>query len=160
MDCLYETKTVLTEEEFVRYNLAVTRKVRRIRGIIYGVMMLVLVLEAILLRVLFPAMVAAVFAVLWFAVIRPLSIRSLKKTFASNKLMKDEEAVFLFYDTYFVEKTEHGEGRIPYEQLDRIIETPQNMYLMIAQNQGYSLVKENFPEGLEVFLRALPVKHV
>lgn len=159
MDCLFETKTVLTEEEYIRYNLAVTKKMRRARDIIYGAMILVMLLESVLLRAPVPAIAAAILGLLWLAVVRPLNIRAIKKTFASNKLMKDEEATFLFYETYFVEKTERGEGRVPYDRLDTIIETPQNMYLMIAKNQGYSLVKANFPDGLEEFLRALPVKH-
>lgn len=159
MDCLFETKTVLTEEEYIRYNLAVTKKIRRARDIIYGVMILVLLLESVLFRALVPAIAAALLGLLWAVLIRPLNMRAIKKTFASNKLMRDEEATFLFYETYFVEKTERGEGRVPYDRLDKIIETPQNIYLMIAKNQGYSLVKANFPEGLEEFIQGLPVKH-
>lgn len=159
MDCLFETKTVLTEEEYIRYNLAVTKKMRRARNIIYGVMILVLLLESVLFRALVPAIAAVLLGLLWAALIRPLNMRAIKKTFASNKLMRDEEATFLFYETYFVEKTERGESRVPYDRLDTIIETPKNIYLMIAKNQGYSLVKANFPEGLEEFIRGLPVKH-
>ena len=159
MNCLFETVTRYTLEEYERYNLAVTRHARKVQSIIYGVIILALVVESILFGLYFPAVVAAVLVILWVAVIRPLNRRVVRKTYESNKLLKDAEVTFSFYEMHFVEKTENGESRVPYDQLDRIIETPKNMYLMIAKNQGYVLAKKNFPEGLEDFLRGLPVKH-
>ena len=158
MNCLFETTTKYTLEEYERYNLAVTRRARKARRIIYGVMILALVAESLLFGLYFPAVAAAVFVILWFAAVRPLNRRIVRKTYESNKLLQDAEVTFSFCETYFVEKTENGESRVPYDQLNRIIETPKNVYLMIAKNQGYVLVKENFPEGLEDFLRGLPVK--
>lgn len=158
MNCLFETSMKYTLEEYERYNLAVTKQARKARLIIYGLMVLALVVESILFGLYFPAIAGAVFVVLWFVVVRPLSRRAIRKTYESNKLIKDAEITFFFYEQYFVEKMENGESRVPYDQLDRIIETPKNIYLMIAKNQGYALIKENFPEGLEEFIRALPVK--
>lgn len=158
MNCLFETTTKYTLDEFKRFNWALSKKARRVRVIIYGLLILALLLEALLFRLAFPAIAAGVMAMFWLAVIL-LNGRAVKKVFESNKVMKDAEIAFEFYDTFFVEKMENGETRIAYDQLDRILETPTNIYLLIAKNQGYILNKANFPEGLEEFIRSLPVKH-
>ena len=160
MDCLFETKTKYTWEEFKRFNQVITRKGRRVR-IIAGVAMgLVLLAEAFLLRNMFLAIFTVIFVPLWLVLVFLLNKRSIKKAFEANKLLRDADVAFQFYDTYFVEKTSFGETRVTYEMLDRIVEIPTNVYILVSRNQGCVLCKENFPEGLEEFLRALPVKHV
>ncbi len=79
-----------------------------------------------------------------FAVIYPIILwigfrRQNKKVFMSNKALKNAEAVFEFYDTYFVE-------------------SKTNFYLMTAKNQGYILIKAEFPKGLEELLHNLRIK--
>ena len=64
---------------------------------------------------------------------------------------------FEFYNDYFTETNEYGNTKLEYNKLHKIIETKTNFYLMIAKNQGFILVKENFPEGLEEFLRNIKI---
>ena len=64
---------------------------------------------------------------------------------------------FEFYDTYFIETNEYGNTKLEYSKLHKIIETKTNFYLMLAKNQGFILVKDNFPEGLDEFLRNIKI---
>ena len=59
--------------------------------------------------------------------------------------------------TYFTEENSYGNTKLEYSKLHKIIETKTNFYLMIAKNQGFILIKENFPEGLEEFLRNIKI---
>lgn len=97
-----------------------------------------------------------------FAIIYPIVIvilvnRQIKKVWKSNKIAQDMNVAFEFYDTYFTENNESGDTRVEYSKLHKIIETKTNFYLMIAKNQGFILVKKNFPDGLEEFLRNIKI---
>ena len=41
--------------------------------------------------------------------------------------------------------------------MDCLYKTKTNFYLMLAKNQGFILVKDNFPEGLDEFLRNIKI---
>lgn len=82
----------------------------------------------------------------------------IKKVYNSSKISHDLELSFEFYNDYFMKKDKTGETKIEYSNIYKIIETKTHFYIMIAMNQGYILVKENFPEGLEDFIRKLDVK--
>ena len=71
--------------------------------------------------------------------------------------LQNAEVNFEFYNDYFTETNEYGNTKLEYNKLHKIIETKTNFYLMIAKNQGFILVKENFPEGLEEFLRNIKI---
>ena len=97
-------------------------------------------------------------ALLWPILLILVYYISIKKAYASNKIMQDIATTFEFFDTYLVEKSTVGESVVEYSQLHKIIETKTNFYLMIASNQGYILPKENFPDGLEEFLRNIIIE--
>lgn len=82
----------------------------------------------------------------------------IKKVYNSSKITHDLEASFEFYQDFFMKKDKTGETKIEYSNIHKIIETKTHFYIMIAINQGYILVKENFPEGLENFIKRLDVK--
>ena len=63
------------------------------------------------------------------------------------------EVIYHFYDSFLEEKNFTGCAKYEYNQLYKIRETKTNFYLMIARNQAYILIKENFPDGLAEFLR-------
>ena len=93
-----------------------------------------------------------------FTIIFPLILywiqnRNIKKIYNSNKVVQNLDVIYEFYDTYFVEKSEHGEMKIEYSKFDEIFETKTNFYLMIAKNQGYMLPKSDMPSELEEFIR-------
>ena len=146
MDCLYQTATPFSYEEYKKYTWVVSfNKKARIRLAILELIVLAL---AALTRNLF----LLVFAAVYPAVIVLIQNRRIKKVYQSNKLLQDRMITFEFYGTYLIEKTEHGSTRIGYDKLHEIIDTKTNVYLMIAENQGYILKKSEFPAGLAAFL--------
>ncbi|MBQ9992076.1 MAG: YcxB family protein [Firmicutes bacterium] len=148
MNYLYQTTTKYNFEEFKKYTWVLINKKRLIISLC--------IIEA-----------ACVFlAIFWdnpffyaFGAVYPLMLigmqnRRIKKVWESNKLAHDRENIFEFYEDYFIVHTPNAEAKIEYSQLHRIIDSPTNMYLMLAANQGYPLIKANFPEGLEAFLKS------
>ena len=151
MDCLYKTKTINTFEEYKRFSRRLLCNKRSI--IIYALAGTFLIVDGIVLDN---------FWFIAFAIIYPLLIwllhnRQVKKVFKTNKALQNAEANFEFYNDYFSETNEYGNTKLEYNKLHKIIETKTNFYLMIAKNQGFILVKENFPEGLEEFLRNIKI---
>ena len=151
MESLYKTKTINTFEEYKRFSRVLMYKKRSI--IIYALLAAFLILDGIVLD----NMIFIVFAVVYPFVIWLLHNMQVKKVFETNKALQNAEVNFEFYDTYFTEENSYGNTKLEYSKLHKIVETKTNFYLMIAKNQGFILIKENFPEGLEEFLRNIKI---
>ena len=151
MESLYKTKIINTFEEYKRFSRVLMYKKRSI--IIYALLAAFLILDGIVLD----NMIFIVFAVVYPFVIWLLHNMQVKKVFKTNKALQNAEVNFEFYNDYFTETNEYGNTKLEYNKLHKIIETKTNFYLMIAKNQGFILVKENFPEGLEEFLRNIKI---
>ena len=151
MESLYKTKIINTFEEYKRFSRVLMYKKRSI--IIYALLAAFLILDGIVLD----NMIFIVFAVVYPFVIWLLHNMQVKKVFETNKALQNAEVNFEFYNDYFTETNEYGNTKLEYNKLHKIIETKTNFYLMIAKNQGFILVKENFPEGLEEFLRNIKI---
>lgn len=147
MECLYTMSSKFTFEEYKRFNYALLKKKHHF--------LILAIYEIVLL--LFGIGTANIFMIT-FVIIFPLLLfwiqnRSIKRVYNSNKVAQDLDVTYEFYDTYFIEKSEHGEMKIEYSKFDEIFETKTNFYLMIAKNQGYMLRKSDMPNGLEEFIR-------
>ena len=121
--------------------------------IIYILLAIFLILDSIFLE----NPIFAIFAVVYPILIWLLHNIQVKKVFKTNKALQNAEVNFEFYDTYFIETNEYGNTKLEYSKLHKIIETKTNFYLMLAKNQGFILVKDNFPEGLDEFLRNIKI---
>lgn len=152
MECLYKTTSQITYSEYKKFNVDVFIGRKNI--------MVCLILDALLLvfSIISMDMIFLAVALLWPILLILVYYISIKKAYASNKIMQDIATTYEFFDTYFVEKNVVGESVVEYSQLYKIIETKTNFYLMIASNQGYILLKENFPDGLEEFLRNIKIE--
>ena len=149
MDYLYKTTTKFTLEEYKKFNKALIKK--RHLYLLSIIAVAFILASGILLKNIF----LIIFAVIYpFLFLISMNI-GVKRTFNSNKLLQNVEVEYEFYNDYLLEKHEGGEAKVPYEKLDEIIETKTNFYLMIAKNQGFMISKENFPEGLEDFIKNL-----
>jgi hypothetical protein len=147
MECLYKTTIKFTYEEYKKFNDAIMWKKYLI---IVSILACLLILTGgILLQNLFLILFAIVYPFLFFLA-KNIGV---KKFFESNTLLKDKDISFEFYEDCFEIKHEAGDEKIPYDKLCDIVETKTNFYLMIAKNQGYIIIKENMPEGLDEFLR-------
>ena len=151
MESLYKTKTINTFEEYNRFSKILLYKKRSI--IIYILLAIFLILDSIFLE----NPIFAIFAVVYPILIWLLHNIQVKKVFKTNKALQNAEVNFEFYDTYFIETNEYGNTKLEYSKLHKIIETKTNFYLMLAKNQGFILVKDKFPEGLDEFLRNIKI---
>lgn len=146
MEPLFKTKTKCTEEEYKKFYKAGLKvqhlEIWIIVFEIYSLIALVIYKKIIYLlnMIVFP-----IFFYIFIEVVR-------KKEFDSNKAIQNVESEFVFYEDYFEEKTKYGETKVEYKMLYKVIETKDNMYLMIGKSQGYILIKENMSKGLIEFI--------
>ena len=153
MECLYRTTTKFTLEEYKKFNRAVFLRKKKI--------LLIILAELLILvgGILSQEKYLIIFAILYPFILVWMMNCSVKRVFNSNKVTQNTDVTFEFYEDHFEQKHESGNAKIQYSQLDEIIETKTNFYLMIAKNQGYMLLKANMPEGLEEFLLKLKSAH-
>lgn len=117
---------------------------------------LICVVLILILGILMKDVYLISFAICYFPVFYLLQSLQIRRTYKSNKLIQEYSALEIeFYDTYCIQKTEISETRIPYDKLYKITETKRYAYMLLGKNQGILLKKENFPEGLEEFLRTI-----
>ena len=150
MECLYKTSTTNTYEEYKRFSWVLYKKAYILFVVLFGVFMVIA--GAVLDNIVFYA----------FALLMPffetwVQNTKIKKTYKSSTIAQNIKMDFEFYEEYFIKKSEVGEDKIFYNKLSRVIETKTNFYMMIANNQGYVLCKNNFPKGLDDFLRNLKI---
>lgn len=147
MECLYTMNSKFTFEEYKKFNYALLKK--RHHFLILAIYEVLVLLLGIGTGNIF----MIVFAIIFPLILYWLQSRSIKRIYNSNKVAQNLDVTYEFYDTYFIEKSEHGEMKIEYSKFDEIFETKTNFYLMIAKNQGYMLLKSDMPNGLEGFIR-------
>jgi hypothetical protein len=148
MEPLYKLTNKYTYEEYKKFNSAVIMRKKTLVITIIAVLMILI--GGILLESLFLILFAIIYPIL-FVLFMNIGV---KRVYNSNKILKDLDVNFEFYDDCFIVKHEAGEAKIPYDKLNEIIETKTNFYLMIAKNQGYMVLKENMPEGFEEFIKS------
>ena len=148
MEPLYRLTNKYTYEEYKKFNSAVIMRKKTLVITIIAVLMILI--GGILLESLFLILFAIIYPIL-FVLFMNIGV---KRVYNSNKILKDLDVNFEFYDDCFIVKHEAGEAKIPYDKLNEIIETKTNFYLMIARNQGYMVLKENMPEGFEEFIKS------
>lgn len=146
MEPLFKTSTKFTLKEYEKFNYAILKK-RHVVPILIIVIFL-LILAGIIGESLFLVMFGIIYPFILF-LIQKINV---KKVYNSNKLIQDTDVSYEFFEDHFEQKHESGNATIPYDKLNEVIETKTNFYLMIAKNQGYMLLKENMPEGLQEFL--------
>jgi hypothetical protein len=147
MDCLYKTTTKYTFEEYKKFNRAVMN--RKYILVVSIIAVLMILTGGILLNNIFLILFAIIYPILFFGAAE-IGVR---RVFNSNKLIQNAEITYEFYNEYVIERHEGGEAKIPYEKLDKILETKTNFYLMIAKNQGFMISKENMSDEMMDFIR-------
>lgn len=157
MEPLFTTKTAYTLEEYKKFNYALFSKQMKL-PVLSGFAFLIwlsIMIYCIAAKEYYSFFIAFVIVILIIAII-PVSLnKSIKKTYYSNKMASKTICEFEFYEKELVEKTPDGSMRVQYENLYKIIETKTNLYLMIAQNQGFIIVKDNCTSELIEFIKKL-----
>ena len=158
MEPLFKTAMKYTFEEYKKFNKAVMKK--RINRIYISLVLLVFF--AILLHIINPDTYVSLF-LMSFIIIYPVMINvsmnnMMRKTYDTNMLIKDLTENIEFYEEHFIVKTEKSEAKVEYNNLHKILENKTNFYLMIADNQGYLVLKEKCDDNLIKFINELKSK--
>lgn len=156
MEPLYKTNTKYTFEEYKKFNYAITTIINKMHvKTVIVVLLFVLLACMYMQRSMYATSImllcAFIFPFLFYFTING----NIKKTYNSNKSMKDLDVEFEFYKEYCLYKCKLGETKLEYKDLYKVIETKTNFYLMIAKNQGIILKKENCDEELQKFIKEL-----
>lgn len=152
---LYMAKTVITFREYLRFNVTVLSKLFHLPLIICSVFVIAILYQivsngtsqllVILVMYVLPLIISLMILICLYVF---LTYRGWK----TNALMRDHENILRFYPDR-IEVTEFtGNAVITYAQIFRKIETKSNIYLMIANNQGYILRKSECSAELLEFI--------
>jgi len=159
MEPLFTTKTAYTFEEYKKFNYALFSKQLKLPALsgFAFLLWLLIIIYCIAIKEYYAFILAAVTVMIIIFIIPVTLNKSIKKTYYSNKTISKTVCEFEFYEKEIIEKTPDGSMKVKYENLYKIIETKTNLYLMIAQNQGFIIVKENCSPELIEFIKQLKV---
>lgn len=82
-----------------------------------------------------------------------LGHRKIKDSFESNKLLKNSNIIFTFYEDYFSVKTKQINIKVYYGQLYSVAETDDNYYLYSNIDNAYIITKNNIDSSFNSFLK-------
>ncbi len=161
MEPLFTTKTPYTMEEFMRFSEQIGLKSKRFvrtRLMLFTAIIL-LALVALLNRSYGMAIGFAIGGVL-FPFILVSSFRSnVRRTYNSNALIRDAVCTLSFYEQHMAGDDPTGHAEYSYEKLYGIVETDTNFYIMISENQGSIVMKQNCTPELIAFIQELKQKY-
>ena len=159
MEPLFQTKTKYTFEEYQKFNNAVTMNINKMATKIVGVEVCFFLLAYIYMTKNLYATTILVLCGLIFPLLFYFTMKdNIKRTYQSNKSMKDLEVTFEFFEDNVRYFHKMGDNKVEYKDLYSIIETKSNFYLMIAKNQGLIIKKDNCSEELKQFIINLKTK--
>ena len=161
MEPLFTTKTTYTLDEYMRYCIQISLKGKRF------IRTMILFMAAVMILVVLCFLTnsdSIGFGFLVGGLLCPFIItfnfrRSVKRTFNSNALIRDAECTISFYEAHMAGDDPAGHAEYTYDKLHSIIETKTNFYLMIAENQGSVVVKDNCTPELIKFIQELKRKY-
>ena len=154
---LYQTETVYTEAEYLRFAKTVQLRVGKLRLKAAAVILCFFVLALFSLAdanrqfALFYGIAAVLFPLLLWGI----SHRRLKQAYASNKSLQGMRYEIRFYKDHMETAGSIGHSSVYYDKLFRVLETERNFYLMVSRNQGVVLIKANCTPELIQFVRGL-----
>ena len=154
--------TLVTEEVYQRFAWSVFLRGKRFLlniFILIGILVLYLTFLPENLRrfsfftVLFTSLI--IFPVMYFG-----TDFQIKKAYQKTPFWKDMEQTLIFEKDKFSVKSKRGEFLYSYDDIVKVFHTKQDFYILIGENTGFAIEKENCsPEALE-FLLELHIEHM
>lgn len=84
----------------------------------------------------------------------------IKRAYQKNPLFQNMEVTLIFDREAFIARNIRGEFHYTYDDIVKVIATKQDFYILIGENTGFPIEKENCtPEALE-FLLELHIEHM
>ena len=151
----FTVETQYTYEEYVRFNRTVVNVLHASRKkliaacIIWAVGILVLIWAEEYQTALTAALAVGLFTVLMLRIVR----RNIRKAWESNTVLQNSVNQYTFTEDGLRIVSALGDQHLTYDRIYRLIETPTNFYIMIANNQGYILNKADCTEEQGAFIR-------
>lgn len=153
---LYETTTIITLDEFRKLNHALSNR-RAMAGILLALeaMLAVLLVRSVMIHnkssiQLYVIMLILLPGIAWF-IPRYMERRMyLANETANNMVMKTK-----FYEDHLEQQSRLGHTTVRYQDLQRIIETSTNFYLLVSKSQSIIIIKDNCHPKLVQFIREM-----
>ena len=84
----------------------------------------------------------------------------IKRAYQKNPLFQNMEVTLIFDREAFIARNIRGEFHYTYDDIVKVIMTKQDFYILIGENTGFAIEKENCsPEAIE-FLLELHIEHM
>lgn len=153
MEPIFRTTMKWTIEEYKKFYRAILREYS-VAGFILGIILIDIIVFIIGIVIQkYYILIVVISSLILFPIYFYIVMKSeIEKEYNSSNVINNVESEFMFYEDYFIEKTKFGETKVEYTILYKIIETKDNMYLMLGKNQGYALIKEKMPKELKEFI--------
>ena len=152
--------TLLTEEVYTRFSWAIL--MRRKSFIVYIIVILALILYPMIMSAEGKDIIfIALFTILVLLLVVFFTLRfRIKRTYRKNPLWQNMEVTLIFDREAFIARNIRGEFHYTYDDIVKVIMTKQDFYILIGENTGFTIEKENCsPEALE-FLLELHIEHM
>ena len=152
--------TLLTEEVYKRFSWAIL--MRRKSFIVYIIVILALILYPMIMSAEGKDIIfIALFTILVLLLVVFFTLRfRIKRTYRKNPLWQNMEVTLIFDREAFIARNIRGEFHYTYDDIVKVIMTKQDFYILIGENTGFAIEKENCsPEAIE-FLLELHIEHM
>ena len=151
--------TLVTEEVSKRFSWAIL--IRRKGFVLYIIILIVGLLAYVMLSPLEEKIMSVILFPPIFASMYYFGMNyKIKRAYQKNPLFQNMEVTLIFDRETFVAQSKRGEFRYTYDDIVKVIMTKQDFYILIGENTGFAIEKENCsPEALE-FLLELHIEHM
>ena len=153
----FEIDTKYTFEEYKRFNKVVQDVIYKGKSKRnFAIVIFALIIGGfVVLKEYITALVAlAVYVAIMYLTIKGIN-KQVKDAFETNASMKDAVYHYKFSDTKVEATSPRGLEVLEYDKMYRLIETDTNFYMMIAQNVGFIINKDNCTADQQEFIRSL-----
>ena len=151
--------TLVTEEVYKRFSWAIL--IRRKGFVLYIIILIVGLLAYVMLSPLEEKIMSVILFPPIFASMYYFGMNyKIKRAYQKNPLFQNMEVTLIFDREAFIARYIRGEFHYTYDDIVKVIMTKQDFYILIGENTGFAIEKENCsPEALE-FLLELHIEHM
>ena len=155
-ESLYETEVVYTYEEYKKYNIKLKMRTKPIYALLFFTWALAVILGIRNFETIFGMVVIPSLTVLAYVVLLVLLIGlNGKREWKSNKNIQNKAIAYKFFEDAMEISDKDNTAKIKYADLNRIIETKTNFYLMDSLYMGRLILKGNCSPELQAFIQQL-----
>ena len=151
--------TLLTEEVYKRFSWAIL--IRRKGFVLYIIILIIGLFTYVMLSPLEEKIMSIILVPPIFASMYYFGMNyQIKRAYQKNPLFQNMEVTLIFDREAFIVRNIRGEFHYTYDDIVKVIMTKQDFYILIGENTGFAIEKENCsPEALE-FLLELHIEHM